>query len=66
MCDKLTQETAIVRLRSQAFAQFVGVNVGVSARHSCTRQIKSTDYGACSTDSVSATKLTQAFEISSN
>ena len=29
MCDKLIQETAIVRLKSQVFAHFVGVNVGV-------------------------------------
>ena len=28
-CDKFTQQTAIVPLKSQLFAQFVGVNVGV-------------------------------------
>jgi hypothetical protein len=30
MCDKLTNEAAIVRLKSQLFMHFVGVNVGVN------------------------------------
>ena len=41
---------ANVRMKSQTFTQFVGVNVGVSASRSTRRQVKSIEYMAYSAD----------------